>query len=155
MNDTESRIFELGKGAFTSGFVIGGILGGRKASVQFAVENQQRMIKRSEIIIQIRSFNERVVWAFAKEGAIVGVKFGLIGIMYGAVKECSKEYIGESGSDILTGPLLGSTLFSSLARGGERLYYFRRGLIFGGILGISIASLRKIFDLIQNKNYIS
>ena len=128
--------------AFLTGFVLGGYGPARKAALQFHAEHQHNPpLNRPEAVVYFRRRNYRVLAALGREGARRGVQVAADAVL--AVAVPGRRGRGEEvGKGAVSGAAAGA-LFG-LAGRGHRLYYTRRGALFGGLLGAGLGVIREV-----------
>lgn len=145
------RISKLLEYSFSVGFMLGGFTSGRSAMLQFMAEHQHLLPlkKRSDYVMYVRNRNYRVMAGFGMGGIVRGVQMAGVAAVYSAVRIGSarqRQSIGlqqqqSQWADDLVGGMVAGALFAYAGR-GHRLYYLRKGIVFGGLMGSSLALLR-------------
>lgn len=94
----------------------------------------------------VRNRNYRVMAGFGAGGVRRGVQMAGVAAVYAGVRVGSarvRQYTGAEHQwvDDLVGGVVAGALFAYAGR-GHRLYYLRKGVLFGGLMGSSLALLR-------------
>jgi len=139
--------------SFTIGFMLGGFTAGRQALLQHQAEHQHilpQLRKRSQWIQYLRNRNYRTMAAFGVGGVRRGAQMTAVGLLYSVVRHglgLARSERPEMGwnvpvgsEDVAAGMVVGA-LFAYAGR-GHRLYYLRKGIVFGGVMGGILAMTR-------------
>jgi len=145
-----ARIVSLMEYSFTVGFLLGGMTSGRQALLQFNAEHQHLLPlkKRSDFVMWVRNRNYRVMASFGTGGTVRGAQMAGVCALFSAVRITSasiRNWARVSDDvvwldDVLAGMAAGG-LFAWAGR-GHRIYYLRKGVVFGGFLGGTLAILK-------------
>ncbi len=149
--DNVAHTFKLLEYCFTVGFMLGGFISGRQALLQFQAEHQHLLPlkRRSDYVMFVRNRNYRVMAKFGSGGMVRGSQMAAVGAVYETVR-LGSEMIGfwPFAQDLLAGVATGG-LFAYAGK-GHRMYYLRKGVLFGGLMGLSLATIRIVHDKYQD-----
>lgn len=158
MTIDESRInqyYLLLQTAFCTGFLLGGYGPARRAALQFHAEHQHNPPQNdAQAVVYYRRRNYRMMAAFGQGGAWRGMQVATVGMVWVLMDAVlSHDYLNSTGMEIVKGVVTGSVCGSlfGLAGRGHRLYYARKGVLFGGALGAGVGALREIANRVNLK----
>lgn len=157
---TLARSMALIQCGFWTGFVLGGCLGVRRASLQFLAEHQHELPgirTRREAAAFMRLRNSRIMLEFGRVGFRQGVKIAVVAgafvlFRWGVSVARGKSIwqIPPELDNLLAATATGSLL--AVAGKGQRLYYLKRGLLIGGVSGLALCSLQMLVSLFAHRN---
>lgn len=147
-----SKTANLMEYSFTVGFLLGGLTSAKMALLQFNAEHQHYLPlqTRSDHVVWVRNRNYRAMAAFGAGGFKRGAQMAGVCAVYMGVRMAFREGRERMATVVDTRLAAIDEIVAGMAAGGlfaiagkgHRLYYLRRGLILGGLLGASLASLR-------------
>lgn len=152
------RSWTVIKSAFLAGFLIGGYRGGHRANIRYLAEQQHilsRIRTKREAISWIRRRNSIMAVGVAREGLKRGGQLAMMaGIFEGGrwmMREFRErqlmdgwEFIDDIGAGMAAG-----SMFVFVANNRQRIFYLRKGLLLGGILGLGLGTIDWLIRTLQ------
>lgn len=138
--------------SFVTGFILGGLQGARRASLQFLAEHHHNPPQtRRAVLSYLKQRNSRMMLGAGREGVKMGGRLVGVATVFITGRLAVSKLAGPDNyfEEIVAGTLAGSLL--ALVGGRKQFYYhLRKGILLGGGFGVLLSSIRLMIDQLSD-----